>query len=311
MRRRGGFTLVELLIGTLLASVMGLVLITWGRWFLLVFNRSSCWLLAYERGQRVLAFIESKVLRTGLGLSACREDAALRQAFARGVYNAPSVSRLLTVYQDKPTLMTPVTEEDGVFRGTALGLLCAYPSGLMARRSDGDAEVTPGATINFTLLSGDVKLSRSGFQAGYMRDLASWCALPLAGMPFYITSASTRKLSLTLASTVGLPISVPPVNELYLLQYARFCVLNGQLCFQQMDSAWSPLYPREEGVLALWVEWRPELRVLDLWVLTSGGPALFGGAARLHDWPPEAPWRDDFGQHTLCVARASWRLRNL
>ena len=69
--------------------------------------------------------------------------------------------------------------------------------------------------------------------------------------------------------------------------------------------------PLEDGVLALWFEWRPALKCLDLWVLTSGGPAVFGPVPRPPSWPGEAPWRAVFSRHELHVSRASWRTENL
>ncbi|MCR5346329.1 MAG: hypothetical protein K6E38_00980 [Fretibacterium sp.] len=311
MRRHRGLALTELLLGTFLASALGLLLITWEGEVLRVFNRSSAWLLAFQRGRRVLAFIESRALHTGLGLFACREEEALRRAFARRLSGGPSIPRLLTVYQDKPILMTPVTEKDGAFRGTALGLLHAHPSGVMVKRMGAPSAVPEGKAL-FSVLSGDrtVSLSRAGFRTGDRTDLTSWCALPLAGMPFYIHSLSGKTLSLSLASTVEAPVAVPLINELYCLRYEQFCVLNGNLVFRGMTREWSPCYPREEGVLALWVEWRPKIRVLDLWVLTTGGPAFQGRTNRPEEWPEDAPWEEDFSRRTLCVSRASWRLEN-
>ena len=64
-------------------------------------------------------------------------------------------------------------------------------------------------------------------------------------------------------------------------------------------------------MLALWVEWRPALKILDLWVLTSGGPAVLGPAFRPSSWPTEAPWRREFERHEPYVSRASWRAENL
>ena len=56
----------------------------------------------------------------------------------------------------------------------------------------------------------------------------------------------------------------------------------GRLCFQDLRTVWYPPYfqPLEDGVLALWFEWRPALKCLDLWVLTSGGPAVFGAVLK-------------------------------
>ena len=308
-RQRRAFTLVELLLGAFLASVLGMMMLSWEGESLRVFNRSSAWLLAHERGQRVLAFLETKVLHTGLGLSACRDEEACWRAF--GMEKGPSVPRSLSVYLEKSNRMSPAKEENGVFRGIMFAFLYGRPSGLLVKRAE-TSPAEPGGKVEFRLLSDDVanKITQVGFQIGNMKDVTNWCALPLAGMPFYIDSASGRSLFLSLATTAEASVDIPPVNELYLLQYEQFRVVNGKLYFRKWEAAWSPYYPREEGVLALWVEWRPGIRVLDLWVLTTGGPAPLGGAARPLEWPEDAPWQNDFTQHTLCVSRASWRLEN-
>ncbi len=307
-RQHKAFTLVELLLGVFFASVLGIIMLTWQGELLREFTRSSAWLLAYERGQRVLAFFETKVLHVGLGLSACRKDAS-RWPFGRS--GVPSVPRILTVYREKSNKMSPAEEKDGVFRGTCIAFLYGRPSGLVVKRT-GEASVDPGGRVEFSLLSNNsaTDILKTGFYFGSMNNLTNWCALPLAGMPFYIDFASGRKLFLSLASTVSASVDIPPVNELCLLRYERFRVMNKKLYFQRLEAAWSPFFPREEGVLALWVEWRPGIRVLDLWVLTAGGPAPLGGSVRPLEWPEDAPWRNDFTQHTLCVSRASWRLEN-
>ena len=309
-RQHKAFTLIELLLGASLASVLGMVMLMWGGELLRAFNRSSAWLLAYERGQRVLTFLETKILHTGLGLSACRGEEACWRAFGRG--EGPSVPRFLSVYREKSNRMSPAEEEDGVFRGTMFAFLYGRPSGLVVKRAE-TSPAEPGGKVEFHLLSSDVanKITRVGFQIGDRYDLTNWCALPLAGMPFFIESVLGRRLFLSPAPTVDALMDIPPVNELYLLRYERFRVVNGKLYFQSLRSGWSPYYPREEGVLALWVEWRPGIRVLDLWVLTTGGPAPLGGSVRPSEWPEGAPWQEDFSCQTLCVSRASWRLENL
>lgn len=316
--RRPGFTLTEVLTGVVLLALLGLILAAGHRWLLLLSERSSRWLLARDRGQRVIAFIEPRVLHCGLGLSACRGEGALQRALGQGAYNAPTISRWsgpnreVRVYNDKPSWPTPAKEEDGVLRGTGFSVIYGRPSGLVVKtQRGGPLALAPGETAEFDVLAGDA--SGLGFRPGVFQDLRSWAALPLTGTPLHIVSAPGRRLSLRLAASASLPLDIPPVNELALLRCERFRAINGTFCFQGMEIDWYPpnFYPREEGVLALWIEWRRAGRTLDLWVLTTGGAAVFGPTARPAAWPQEAPWNEDFGQRELCVSRASWKLENL
>ena len=316
---RRGFALVEILAGLLLLSVLGLALAGGERWLLLAMTRTARWLLARDRGRRVIAFVEPRLLHAGLGLAACREGGTLHRVFGEGS-NAPLVAfwpdscRFIRIYQDTPTLFTPVEGDgSGVLRGTSFAVLYARGPGVFLRAPDGESlTLLPGGTAGFDVLHRTP--SDAGLLAGAPRDLRCWGALSLAGVPLRLVSGSGGRVSLSLASAAPSPVEVPPVSELLPLCCERFCARDGVFRFQGMERDWYPpaLYPREEGILALWVEWRPGQGVLDLWVLASGGlSAPPGPVPRPPEWPEEAPWRSDFARHALCVSRASWRLENL
>ena len=319
-RRQGrgrGFTLIETLMGLMILAVVGMILIAGQRWLTLITNRSSRWLLARDRGQRVISFLDARVLHAGLGLSACREEGALQRALGKGIGDAPVPSQwagdiFIRVYVEKPIWPTPAKEQAGVFRGTGLSIIYARPSGLVLKTLDGKSTTLyPGKSMEFNVLLGTV--GNAGFLSGQSQDIRSWGVLPLVGMPFYLSSAVGRNLSLSLPASATTDAEIPPINELFLLRCERFRVLNGDFCYQTMETHWFPpnFYPREDGILAMWVEWSPKDKTLDLWVLATGGAAVFAPSARPATWPADAPWRDEFGRHELCVSRASWKLENL
>ena len=310
------FTLVELLLGLMIAACLGAILTAGYRWVVLSSSRTSRHLLARDRALRAVAFIEPRALHVGLGLSACCGSGALQRALGRGVSDAPQMAgwsdsfRGVRVYREGPIGLVPAAEKDGVFAGTALCLLYAMPSGMILRAEAGSADLKPGQRARFTVLSSS---PGTPFRSRHFQDLRSWGVLPLAGLPLHVISLSGRQATLRLAPSAPLPLDAPSVAELYLLRCERFCVRNETLCFQGMEADWYPpnFYPREAGILALWAEWRPGLRCLDLWVLASGGSSAFGGGGRPVAWPEDAPWKAEFGRHELCVARASWRIENL
>ena len=310
------FTLAELLVGFMIAACLGAILTAGYRWVVLSSSRTSRQLLARDRALRVVAFIEPRALHVGLGLSACSGSGALQRALGRGVSDAPQIAgwpdsfRGVRVYREGPIGLVPAAEKDGVFAGTAFCLLYALPSGMILRAEDGSADLKPGQRARFTVISA---ASGAPFRSGRFQDLRSWGVLPLTGLPVHVASLSGRQATLRPAPSAPLPLEAPSVAELYLLRCERFCVQNETLCFQGMEADWYPpnFYPREAGILALWAEWRPGLRCLDLWVLASGGSSAFGGGGRPVAWPEDAPWKAEFGRHELCVARASWRIENL
>jgi prepilin-type N-terminal cleavage/methylation domain-containing protein len=313
---RRGFTLIEILTGLLLLSAAGLMLAAGEKWLLLAMTRTEQRLLARDRGRRVIAFVEPRLLHAGLGLSKCRESGALLRNMS-GSGNVPAIVRLLgsnryvIVYKETSSSLTPAKEENGVISGSAFCVIYGRPSGMIIRARD-SAELQPGSTTRFDVVAGD--WLESGFKANVSIDLRSWCALPLIGMPLLISSRTTAAISLSLAAGVSSPIDdIPPVNEMMCLCCDRFRVRDDVFRFQRMYDDWSPpaFYPREDGVLSMWVEWRPTNGTFDIWVLASGGPAVFGTSTRPFEWPDGAPWLDEFAAHELYVSRASWRLENV
>lgn len=314
-----GFSLIEVLVALTVGAVLGAVLIATMRWVFLSSERVSRLLLARDRGERVLSYLEPRVLHTGLGLSSCRSPGLLRRAFGYGITKAPVIAswpdraRPLQVYKESGGIWpNPADDEGGVYRGSGLCLLYAVPSGVFLK-NEGGGSVTlePGERLRGTVVWGS--LSGAVSVVGVFHDLRSWFSLPLTGYPLFWEGGTPSKPILKLANGVVGPVVVPPVNELYLLRGERFRVMNDTLYFQELWGAWHPpsFQPREDGVLSLWIEWRPALQCLDLWVLTSGGAAVFGPAPRPSSWPAEAPWKKEFERHEVYVSRASWRVENL
>lgn len=314
-----GFTLVEVLTALIVGAILGAALLEAWRWLSHSSERVSRTLLARDRGERVLSFLEPRVLHAGLGLSSCRADGVLRRAFGYGSPGAPMIAswpdhvRPLQIYKEfSGSWPDPAVNEGGVYRGGSLCLLYAVPSGVILK-NEGGGSVTlePGERLRGTVVSGS--LSGAVSVAGLFHDLRSWFSLPLTGYPLFWEGGTPSKPVLKLADGVVGPVVAPPVNELYLLRGERFFVMNGTLYFQELRGSWYPplFQPRENGVLALWCEWRPALRTLDLWVLASGGPAVFAPSARPSSWPVEAPWKKAFEEHEVFVSRGSWRAENL
>ena len=178
------FTLVELLVGLMIAACLGAILTAGYRWVVLSSSRTSRQLLARDRALRAVAFIEPRALHVGLGLSACCGSGALQRALGRGVSDAPQMAgwpdsfRGVRVYREGPIGLVPAAEKDGVFAGTALCLLYAMPSGMILRAEAGSADLKPGQRARFTVLSA---AHGTPFRSGRFEDLRSWGGAPPGG----------------------------------------------------------------------------------------------------------------------------------
>lgn len=317
MRRGRGFSLAELLVGLALLGAVASIAFAAHRWLLLSSARSSRWLLARDRAERTVAFLDPRIAHCGAGLAACRGRGDLQRALGRGEAVAQAISgwddrhRAIVIYRDAPTGPAPAPEEDGVITGTGIGVVWTRPSGIVLRSRGPATTLAPGEAMAFDVVAGG--RHASSFRSGDARDLWSWGVLPMAGIPLQIVSLSSRETVLRLAEPVGGPVEIPPVDELSIIRCERFLVRKETLYLQGLEAGWHPPsgYPREDGILALWAELRPAGRTLDVWILASGGPAVFGASERPVAWPGAAPWEGGFSRHELAVARASWRLEGM
>lgn len=318
---RNGFTLIEVLIGLTITGFIGIILIDFTRWIVISSRRSAALLLARDRGERVIAFIEPRILHCALGLSECSTKNLFQKALGKGT--GKELSQLtdwsylpIAVYINERGNLADKSS-DGVFRGKSFAVVYSRPSGLAVRTLDKSKKfLSSGESILYKIFKGEISKTRFQGSSNY-NDLRSWCVLPSAGVPFHIDTIfiDNNRLKLTLADSWHDNVEIPPICEVYTLAADRFYVaeIDSEFRFQEMQILFYPAsgYPRENGVLAMYVEWRPEKKIFDLYVLTSGGDAVYGKSSRPAAWPAEADWKRDFEDHELYVSRASWRIKNL
>lgn len=322
---RGGFTLIEILIGLIITGFMSAVLINFERWLVISSQRASSLLLARDRGERVIAFIEPRILNCALGFSECREKNLFQKALGKGIATKKELPDIanwsywpILIYDNQNnTMFNLVRGDNGVFRGTGFCVVYSRPSGLAIRNLNPEQEfLSPGDSAELEIFRGDADKLGLRYGSGYddFKDLRSWCVLPLSGVPLHIDALKNNKtLKLTLADSWDGALKLPAAGELYRIITERFFVMNETFRFSELQVSFYPQYgyPREDGVLALWIEWKPREKIFDLYVLTEGGVALSGKTGRPSSWPNEAVWHDDFENYELCVSRASWSIKNL
>jgi hypothetical protein len=273
--------------------------------------------LARERGWSVLSILEPRVLYAACGLTYERGSDVFQRSFGGPSGSSPPpggwTNGPLHIWQGDPGLWEHAPETGGVSRGRGLAVLYAVPSALKARL-DEPLEMT-GAPVSVSLIPyenfagiGDrlPTLSRS--------DVRSWVTFPLTRLPVHVENYfhSTGKLTVRLADGLsGEPRCVYPYDEMHYLRGERFHAENESLYSEELKTAWTDLEIRSDGVLELWFEWTPAKRLLEAWVLTTGGDLPFGKSARPADWPTEAPWRAVFENHDVAVTHGSWIVPNL
>ncbi|MBR2208812.1 MAG: prepilin-type N-terminal cleavage/methylation domain-containing protein [Synergistaceae bacterium] len=136
-----GFTLTELLTALVIHSFF--ILILGGTFYTLISfgSRSQMTMTARERGQRVINYIDSRVRNTGLGMWACENSSAIKNALAPLTASGRVFSRsdtmfpvMITNYANmediegtltKKSDLTSKTEDEKIICGNVLRLLYA------------------------------------------------------------------------------------------------------------------------------------------------------------------------------------------
>ena len=318
---RLGFTLVELLSGILLGATVGTVTVQTIRWILLIEIRLANRALAWERGQNVLSILEPRVTHAALGLTFQQVGNVFQSSFGGASLSSPPPGRWsgrgpLQVWRGlpsgPPTLWELAPETGGVCRGRGLAVLYAVPSDLTAKL-DGPLTLDGGHDAAVRLVPQE-NLGEVPDRLPVMvkNDLRSWVVFPLSRFPVHVSAYLAGTVTV---SAAAFSVTIYPNDEMYYLRAERFQVQNDTLQSEELHDrdSWAAkgMFSRVEGVLEMWFEWNPAAKVLDVWVLTTGGPAAFGRSVRPRDWPAEAPWRDEFSLHDVTVVRASWQVRNL
>ncbi|MBR0044616.1 MAG: prepilin-type N-terminal cleavage/methylation domain-containing protein, partial [Synergistaceae bacterium] len=129
MKKFKAFTLIEILIALLLSGILSLTLINALRYISLSSQKAARILLARERGERVIAFIEQRILHCAFGLSACKSKTLFQQALGKGTGKYLSVIAQgsqwpIIIYKDGLSFV-PVSETNGVYKGAAFAVIYA------------------------------------------------------------------------------------------------------------------------------------------------------------------------------------------
>lgn len=317
--KRRGFTLVELLMGILLSAAVCVTVVQLSRQATFIMTRVASQTLAWERGHNALSIIEPRVLHAAFGITFERTGDVFTRSFGGNTINSPPPGRWtdrrgpLQIWDGFPSLFNLAPNDGGVFRGRGIAVLYAIPSALRASTPD-NAPITlnGGESARFRLIpSEELSTIATRLPTTARNDLRSWVTFPLMRLPAHAVF-SAGELTIRMADGSG-PSVLRPYDEMHYIRAARFYAQHEIMYSEELRTSWTNLENRLEGVLEMWFEWTPSKRLLEAWVLTTGGRALSssGRTARPKGWPPEAPWRASFEFHDVAVVRGSWLLRNM
>ena len=261
MKRFKAFTLTEILTGTMLQA--GFVIVLMGAFYMLVnFQAASTKLItAREKGQRVLAYIENRVIHAGLGLHKCGSSKAIRESFAEGLtreHDSTSTHRALygitlpvavtssSTTSDSEAWKTIHTEVDAknsnIYIGDVLTVLYARPdtdpSRVLIIDNDGAVKTISGdVKCKFVMNDSSYKIATDSESDGgtklkyYASDeednLRSYKVTASSGAPLYISRFNNGKdFDLTTKFT-GDSIDIASGSELLYLECEKMYVSGG------------------------------------------------------------------------------------
>lgn len=316
MRHRG-FTLVELLITSLLGAVAVLVVLGIARQSTMVMERIATRTLAWERGQNALSIIEPRAIHAAFGITFQQTGDVFRRSFGRNNVSSPPPARWtdrgpVQIWDGFPSLFNLAPNQGGVFRGRGIALLYAIPSALRAYIADNTPiALNEGQSANVRLIPSPAPGYISNRLSTHAKnDLRSWVTFPLMRIPVHAAYAG-GSITVSMAEASGLSATIYPFDEMHYLRASRFYAQNEIMFSEELRTAWTHVEARLEGVLEMWFEWTPSKNLLEAWILTTGGGISSGRSTRPADWPLEAPWRASFERHSVLVTRGAWILRNM
>ena len=347
MKRSKAFILVEVLTGMALQTGFIIVLCTSFYLMLSFYTRTQQYLNARQKGEKVIAYVDSRIRNVGLGLGKCSSSSEIREALSN-----------VSLAGMKPALTLPVgiTKGDGSnlqdnkntreisgnkIRGNILTLLYTQ------RASDYNftirtIESADTIVSTNTIVSGcnyPITVTQNEEEVGFVTGksgtkdyrasdfyksaiprtgrLNKYTVMSGAGKPVYIASDPDDnygkfKLALQYSSSV----EVYPGDELMYLKCERIFVNGTNFYFQHFqdfpDNAtkWGNQYANESGILEVYFELDTSTNILDMYVLASGGVNDAGNTQRPVSWPSDF-WKTEFANYMIYVSRASWKLSNI
>ena len=346
MKRSKAFILVEVLTGMALQTGFIIVLCTSFYLMLSFYTRTQQYLNARQKGEKVIAYVDSRIRNVGLGLGKCGSSSEIREALSN-----------VSLAGMKPALTLPVgiTKGDGSnlqdnkntreisgnkIRGNILTLLYTQrASGLnftIRTKESADTIVSTDTIVSgcnypitvtqdqveVGLVTGSSGTKDYGASEFYESDipqrsyLNSYTVMAGAGKPIYIASLPDDNGKFDLKLQYSSSVEVYPGDELMYLKCERMFISGNNFVFKPFRISrkeahkWGNQYANESGILEVYFELDTSTNILDMYVLASGGVNDAGNTQRPVSWPSDF-WKTEFANYMIYVSRASWKLSNI
>ena len=334
MKRSKAFILVEVLTGMALQTGFIIVLCTSFYLMLSFYTRTQQYLNARQKGEKVIAYVDSRIRNVGLGLGKCGSSSEVRDALKR-------VNKLADM---RPLLTLPVgiTCGDGSktgnnqttagiidgnkIKGNILTLLYVkrpLSVNMTIRTSEDLSADVQGCNVALSIDTAKIGLispkdtfSNSEFQRGATNYtiIEAYTVLVGTGIPLFIYKTNDDgEFNLQFKGTGTTTASVYPGDELLYIKCERMFVKDQNFKFWNFsDNSWDSLklHSNEAGILEVYFELDTSTNILDMYVLSSGGVNDAGNTQRPVSWPSDF-WKTEFANYMIYVSRASWKLSNI
>lgn len=330
MKRSKAFILVEILTSMALQAGFIIVLCTSFYLMLSFYTRTQQTLTARQKGEKVIAYVDARIRNVGLGLHACSNSSEVRNGFDSGLRTALWGTQNLTL----PVAVTSgnwnyKAPSGGKFTGNRLTLL--YPQRPLDNKTfiirtmqspdnsgiNISIDITQTSrTIGFVTGSGGTDdYNASEFSpATSSRSLYmnSYTVMAGAGRPICISRIPDNNGAFNINLLNGYSVTVYPGDELLYLKCERMYVEGQNFKFQRSENdaaRWTNAYSNEDGILDIYFELDTNNRILDMYVLASGGYNDSGDTQKPAIW--KGTWTSDYANYIVYVSRASWKLSNI
>lgn len=348
MKRSKGFLLTEIIMSIALQAGFILTLCVSFYTMISFYTRTQQLLSAREKGERVISYIDSRIVHAGLGLSKCTTPLSIRNA----------LQNITELNSDDIILPVSITSNKGTNKNlNKNGKITTYTGNILtllyARKElDSDRDfivltdstlpeaIEPGEAKKFSTFISNVNARRNEYELSQFTKLESFmvnenknikaCGVLVgSGVPLLLSKSNpynrTGKFFNITAPRItpsNKSVDIYPGDEFLYLDCEKMFVAKDStgaknFSFQTLSDEWSRAYYYEKDILEIYMELGTEendnenQRIFTLYVLASGGYDSSMNHEKPAAWPENANWEEDYRHNMLYVSRKSWRLKNL
>ena len=310
---RKGYILTEIMMSMLLHSMFILVLASSFYMMLSFYTKTQQLQTARSRAKRVILYIDTRIMHAGLGFWRCESSKEITTEVLKdqtGIgskdINFPVSVSYGNVNPEK------YFHKNDVYSGDVLTMIYAYKdfeTGSAHIIKDSPAKQLQASTTNTTFNL----LDNWNPEGASVLNIRSYVVMEGTGLPLYSSKTVNNIVDLKFYINASHKYAVVnPGSELLYLNSERMFVEDRSFSFSYANDQWKNHYRHEAGILGMYMELTAPIygeKILDLWVLATGGTDNMRNIGKPATWPGE--WKDEYNHEVVYVSRASWKLHNI